>query len=73
MDKPHGKLSLDPLLKPNNVAVIGATEKPGSVGRTILTNLITNPFGGTIFPSIPNARMFSVSKPIRQFWMCRTR
>ncbi len=53
MDKPHGKLSLAPLLKPNNVAVIGATEKPGSVGRTILTNLITNPFGGTIFPVNP--------------------
>ncbi|GAB4525431.1 MAG: bifunctional acetate--CoA ligase family protein/GNAT family N-acetyltransferase [Anaerolineae bacterium] len=45
--------SLDPILKPNNVAVIGATEKAGSVGRTILTNLITNPFGGTVFPVNP--------------------
>jgi len=45
--------TLDAILKPNNVAVIGATEKQGSVGRTILTNLITNPFGGTIFPVNP--------------------
>ncbi|PJF21320.1 MAG: acetyl CoA synthetase subunit alpha [Phototrophicales bacterium] len=45
--------ALDYILKPNNVAVIGATEKPGSVGRTILTNLISNPFGGTIFPVNP--------------------
>jgi acetyltransferase len=30
--------------------VIGATEREGSVGRTILWNLITNSFGGTIFP-----------------------
>ncbi|MEL6524695.1 MAG: CoA-binding protein, partial [Chloroflexota bacterium] len=45
--------SLDKIFKPNNVAVIGATEKEGSVGRTILKNLITNPFGGTVFPVNP--------------------
>ncbi|TVR24028.1 MAG: GNAT family N-acetyltransferase [Anaerolineaceae bacterium] len=44
---------LDPILKPNNIAVIGATEKKGSVGRTIITNLITNPFGGAVFPVNP--------------------
>src|SRR5690606_32334637 len=41
---------LDAILRPKNIAVIGATEKAGSVGRTILYNLITNPFGGTVFP-----------------------
>lgn len=41
---------LDAIFKPKNIAVIGATEKAGSVGRTILYNLITNPFGGTVFP-----------------------
>ncbi len=45
--------SLDKIFKPNNVAVIGATEKAGSVGRTIIKNLITNPFGGTVFPVNP--------------------
>jgi len=45
--------SLDSIFKPQNVAVIGATEKTGSVGRTILKNLITNPFGGTVFPVNP--------------------
>lgn len=44
---------LDAILKPHNVAVIGATETPGSVGRTILWNLISNPFGGTVFPVNP--------------------
>src|SRR5690349_17123112 len=38
---------------PRNVAVIGATERPGSVGRTILWNLVSNPFGGTVFPINP--------------------
>ena len=45
---------LDPIFAPRNVAVIGATEKPGSVGRTILWNLISSPFGGTVFPVNPN-------------------
>ena len=35
---------------PRSVAVIGATDREGSVGRTLLWNLVTNPFGGTVFP-----------------------
>lgn len=45
--------SLDVFFKPNNVAVIGATETEGSVGRTTLWNLISTPFGGTVFPVNP--------------------
>ncbi|MGA9377917.1 MAG: bifunctional acetate--CoA ligase family protein/GNAT family N-acetyltransferase, partial [Phormidium sp.] len=44
---------LDAIFAPKNVAVIGATEKVGSVGRTILWNLISSPFGGTVFPVNP--------------------
>jgi acetyltransferase len=45
---------LNAIFAPKNVAVVGATEKAGSVGRTILRNLIDNPFGGTVFPVNPN-------------------
>jgi acetyltransferase len=48
------RAGLDAILSPRSVAVVGATEKPGSVGRTILWNLVTNPFGGTVFPVNPN-------------------
>ncbi|HLV35482.1 MAG TPA: CoA-binding protein, partial [Spirillospora sp.] len=48
--------TLDAIFKPNSVAVIGATERPGSVGRTILWNLISNPFGGTVYPVNPTRR-----------------
>jgi acetyltransferase len=48
--------SLDALFAPKSVAVIGATERAGSVGRTILWNLISNPFGGTVFPVNPKHR-----------------
>ncbi|MBD2346720.1 bifunctional acetate--CoA ligase family protein/GNAT family N-acetyltransferase [Anabaena subtropica] len=44
---------LDAIFAPQSVAVIGASEKAGSVGRTILWNLISNPFGGTVFPVNP--------------------
>jgi acetyltransferase len=49
----EGRRTLDPIFKPQSVAVIGATEKPGSVGRTLLWNLIQSPFGGTVFPVNP--------------------
>src|SRR5579859_3244445 len=45
--------SLDYIFAPKNVAVIGATEKIGSVGRTIMWNLISSPFGGTVYPINP--------------------
>jgi acetyltransferase len=44
---------LDAIFSPKTVAVIGATETPGSVGRTVLWNLVSNPFGGTVFPVNP--------------------
>jgi acetyltransferase len=44
---------LDVFFSPENVAVIGATETPGSVGRTVLWNLISTPFGGTVYPVNP--------------------
>jgi acetyltransferase len=44
---------LDIFFAPKTVAVIGASEKEGSVGRALLWNLIRNPFGGTVFPVNP--------------------
>ncbi|MCP4416157.1 MAG: bifunctional acetate--CoA ligase family protein/GNAT family N-acetyltransferase [Chloroflexi bacterium] len=46
----YNKNPLDVIFSPKSVALIGATEREGSVGRTILWNLMTNSFGGTIFP-----------------------
>ena len=44
---------LDGFFKPRSVAVIGASEKPGSVGRAMLWNLISSPFGGTVYAINP--------------------
>ena len=48
------KHPLDAIFAPKNIAVIGATEKIGSVGRTVLWNLMSTPFGGPIFPVNPS-------------------
>ena len=44
---------LEAFFQPGRIAVIGATEREGSVGRTILRNLLTPSFGGEIFPVNP--------------------
>src|SRR5579872_2764677 len=49
----YSHTSLDAIFAPKSVAVVGATEKTGSVGRTILWNLISSPFGGTVYPINP--------------------
>ena len=49
----EGTQPLDVFFSPKTVAVIGATETANTVGRTILWNLVTSPFGGTVFPINP--------------------
>ena len=46
---------LEKLLKPDTVAVIGASRTPGKVGHDILANLINAGFQGTIVPVNPTA------------------
>jgi acetyltransferase len=49
----YGRQALDTIFAPKSVAVIGATETIGSVGRTIVWNLMSSSFGGTIYPVNP--------------------
>ncbi len=44
---------LDAFFKPRTVVVIGASNTPGSVGHAIFWNLISNPFGGTVYAVNP--------------------
>lgn len=48
-----GQSPLDVIFRPKSVAVIGATEREGSVGRTVFWNLISTPFGGAVYPINP--------------------
>lgn len=44
---------LDSIFKPRSVAVIGATMRTGSLGRTVMKNLVEYEFNGKIFPVNP--------------------
>jgi acetyltransferase len=44
---------LDSIFSPKVVAVIGATENKGSVGRTVFQNMGRGGFGGTVYPVNP--------------------
>lgn len=41
------------IFAPKTVAVIGASNRPDTVGHALLRNLINHPFGGTVFPVNP--------------------
>ena len=47
-----GRHPLESFFSPRSVALIGATESPGSVGRTVFWNLISNPFGATLIVGV---------------------
>ncbi len=48
--------SLDALLRPRTVAVIGASRRRGTIGAELFHNLLANGFTGTIYPVNPQAR-----------------
>lgn len=45
--------SLHRIFQPNRIAVIGASDRPGSVGNTLLRNLFASGFDGVIYPVNP--------------------
>jgi predicted CoA-binding protein/GNAT superfamily N-acetyltransferase len=47
--------SIARLLRPRSVAVIGASDRPDSVGRAVLRNLLGGGFDGPIYPVNPTA------------------
>jgi acetyl coenzyme A synthetase (ADP forming)-like protein len=48
-------VSLDPILKPRSVAVIGASRRPDTIGHEILANIVKYGFTGAVYPVNPNA------------------
>ena len=44
---------LDAFFRPRHVALVGATEREGSVGRALMANLLGSPFGGAVYPVAP--------------------
>ncbi len=51
----NSAVGLDKIFRPKSIAVIGATSRPGTIGREIVRNLISYDFKGQVFPVNPNA------------------
>lgn len=47
--------SMERLLRPRSIAVIGASRQPGTVGYELLRNLVAGGFTGPVFPVNPEA------------------
>ncbi len=50
---PRGVRSLDSFFSPRSVAVVGATDRPGSVGRTVLLNLLAGSYRDRVYAVNP--------------------
>jgi acetyltransferase len=48
--------ALESLFAPHSVAVIGATDREGSVGRTVIHNLLRGGYKGRVFPINPHRK-----------------
>ncbi len=48
-------MSLDAILRPRTVAVIGASRSPHTIGHQVLANLIGHGFTGSVYPVNPHA------------------
>jgi acetyl coenzyme A synthetase (ADP forming)-like protein len=47
--------SLDALLRPSRIAVVGASRTPSTIGHQIVANLVRYGFAGSVFPVNPRA------------------
>ncbi len=49
-----GVENINRMFQPKSVAVVGASERPGSIGNSLMRNLIKSEFSGTVYPVNPN-------------------
>ena len=45
-----GQFNLDRIYKPRSIAVVGASQRQGSIGNAVMANLIDGRFAGKLFP-----------------------
>lgn len=51
--------SVERLLKPSSVAVVGASREPGTIGHEVFRNLVAHGFQGPVYPVNPEATFVS--------------
>ena len=51
------RVAVGPFLRPRSIALVGASDKPGSVGRLLLVNLLRSGFTRPVYPVTPRHRV----------------
>jgi len=47
---------IESIMNPESIAVVGATDRPGSVGQAVFTNILNAGYRGVLYPVNPRAR-----------------
>ena len=47
------RAAVGPFLRPRSIALVGASDKPASIGALLLTNLLASGFTGPVYPVNP--------------------
>ncbi|MHC4633529.1 MAG: CoA-binding protein, partial [Planctomycetota bacterium] len=48
--------NIEPVMNPRSIAVVGATDRPGSVGLAVFRNILDAGFKGLVYPVNPKAK-----------------
>jgi acetate---CoA ligase (ADP-forming) len=51
----HDIRTLDPILRPGSIAVVGASRQPGTIGHQVVSNLVRHGYTGVVYPVNPRA------------------
>ncbi len=60
-----GQYNLDRIFKPRHVAVVGASEKLGTIGNALMKNLVDGGFSGMLFPINPKYKVLHGHKTFK--------
>jgi acyl-CoA synthetase (NDP forming)/GNAT superfamily N-acetyltransferase len=53
------RVSVAPFLCPRSIALVGATDKPGSIGALLLANLVGSGYAGPVYPVNPRHQVIN--------------
>ena len=59
------RVSVAPFLRPRSIALVGASDKPGSIGALLLANLLASGFTGPVYPVNPRHQVIQGCPPTR--------
>jgi acetate---CoA ligase (ADP-forming) len=67
------RIAVGPFLRPAAIAVVGASDKPASIGRLLLANLLASGFTGPVYPVNPRHQVLEGAACYPDLASCPTR